>query len=127
MGSRGALEEVLDNLIGNAVKYNKEGGWVKVRLLEQNQEILVEVADNGIGIPQEHLPRIFDEFYRVDGRRNAPIKGAGLGLAIAKKLVETHGGSIGAESRFGEGTLFRISLPKSQHTQAKGTGGWKAA
>jgi signal transduction histidine kinase len=127
MGSRGALEEVLDNLIGNAVKYNKEGGWVTVRLLEQNQEILVEVADNGIGVPQEHLPRIFDEFYRVDGRRNAPIKGAGLGLAIVKKLVETHGGSIGAESRFGEGTLFRISLPKSQHTQAKGTGGWKAA
>lgn len=127
MGSRGALEEVLDNLIGNAVKYNKEGGWVKVRLLEQNQEILVEVADNGTGIPQEHLPRIFDEFYRVDGRRNAPIKGAGLGLAIVKKLVETHGGSIGAESRFGEGTLFRISLPKSQQTQAKRTGGWKAA
>jgi len=127
MGNRGALEEVLDNLIGNAVKYNKEGGWVKVRLLEQNQEILVEVADNGIGIPQEHLPRIFDEFYRVDGRRNAPIKGAGLGLAIVKKLVETHGGSIGAESRFGEGTLFRISLPKSQQTQAERTGGCKAA
>lgn len=127
MGSRGALEEVLDNLIGNAVKYNKEGGWVKVRLLEQNQQILVEVADNGIGIPQEHLPRIFDEFYRVDGRRNAPIKGAGLGLAIVKKLVETHGGSTGAESRFGEGTLFRISLPKSQQTQAERTGGWKAA
>jgi len=127
MGSRGALEEVLDNLIGNAVKYNKEGGWVKVRLLEQNQEILLEVADNGIGIAQEHLPRIFDEFYRVDGRRNAPIKGSGLGLAIVKKLVETHGGSIVAESRFGEGTLFRITLPKSQQTQAQRTGGWKAA
>jgi signal transduction histidine kinase len=127
MGSRGALEEVLDNLIGNAVKYNKEGGWVKVRVFEQNKEILVEVADNGIGIPQEHLPRIFDEFYRVDGRRNAPIKGAGLGLAIVKKLVETHGGSIVAESRFGEGSLFRISLPKPQQTQAEKTGGRKAA
>jgi two-component system phosphate regulon sensor histidine kinase PhoR len=127
MGSSGALEEVLDNLIGNAVKYNKEGGWVKVRLFEQNREILVEVSDNGIGIPQEHLPRIFDEFYRVDGRRNAPIKGAGLGLAIVKKLVETHGGSIVAESRFGEGSLFRISLPKPQQTQAERTGGWKAA
>jgi len=114
MGSRGALEEALDNLIGNAIKYNREGGWVTVRLLEQHHEILVEVSDNGKGIPQEHLPRIFDEFYRVDGRRNAPIKGAGLGLAIVKKLVETHGGKIGVESRFGEGTLFRISLPKPQ-------------
>lgn len=127
MGSRGALEEVLDNLIANAIKYNKQGGWVKVRLLEQNQEILVEVADNGMGIPHEHLPRIFDEFYRVDGRRNAPIKGAGLGLAIVKKLVETHGGGIVAESRLGEGTLFRISLPKSQKTQAERKDGWKAA
>lgn len=127
MGSRGALEEVLDNLIANAIKYNKQGGWVKVRLLEQNQEILVEVADNGIGIPHEHLPRVFDEFYRVDGRRNAPIKGAGLGLAIVKKLVETHGGGIVAESRLGEGTLFRISLPKSQKTQAERKDGWKAA
>jgi len=122
MGSRGALEEVLDNLIGNAIKYNQQGGWVKVRLLEQDQDILVEVADNGVGIPQEHLPRIFDEFYRVDGRRNAPIKGAGLGLAIVKKLVETHGGSIEAESRFGEGTLFRVRLPKSRQTQAERTG-----
>jgi signal transduction histidine kinase len=127
MGSKGALEEVLDNLVGNAVKYNKEGGWVRVRLFEQNQEILVEVADNGVGIPQEHLPRIFDEFYRVDGRRNAPIKGAGLGLAIVKKLVETHGGSIAAESRFGEGSLFKISLPKPKQTQAESTGGGKAA
>lgn len=127
MGSRGALEEVLDNLIANAIKYNKQGGWVKVRLLEQNQEILVEVADNGIGIPHEHLPRVFDEFYRVDGRRNAPIKGAGLGLAIVKKLVETHGGGIVAESRLGEGTLFRIRLPKSQKTQAERKDGWKAA
>jgi len=125
MGSRGALEEVLDNLVANAIKYNRQGGWVKVRLLERNQEILVEVADNGIGIPPEHLPRIFDEFYRVDGRRNAPIKGAGLGLAIVKKLVETHGGTIAAESRVGEGSLFRISLPKPQQTKAERTGGWK--
>jgi signal transduction histidine kinase len=98
-----------------------------VRLFEQNQEILVEVADNGMGIPQEHLPRIFDEFYRVDGRRNAPIKGAGLGLAIVKKLVETHGGSIAAESRFGEGSLFRVCLPKPRQTQAESAVGGKAA
>jgi signal transduction histidine kinase len=127
MGSRGALEEVLDNLICNAIKYNKQGGWVKVRLFEQNQEIVLEVNDNGVGIPQEHLPRIFDEFYRVDGRRNAPIKGAGLGLAIVKKLVDSHGGSIGAESRFGEGTLFRINLPRSQDTQVEKTDAWKRA
>jgi signal transduction histidine kinase len=111
-GSRIPLEEVFNNLIGNAIKYSKEGGWVKVTLSERNDEVLVEVSDNGIGIDEEHLPRIFDEFYRVDGRRNAPIKGSGLGLSIVKKMVDTHGGMIDVESQLTAGTTFKISFPK---------------
>lgn len=111
-GSKVSLEEILNNLISNGIKYNKEGGWVKVTLYERDQEVLVKVSDNGLGIKEEHLSRIFDEFYRVDGRRNAPIKGTGLGLSIVKKMVDSHGGIIGLESRFGEGTTFTCSFPK---------------
>lgn len=111
-GSRMPLEEIFNNLISNAIKYNKEGGWAKVKLFERDQEVWIEISDNGSGIPEEHLPRIFDEFYRVDGRRNAPIKGSGLGLSITKKMVDAHGGMIEVESRVGEGTTFRIGFPK---------------
>lgn len=111
-GCEAALGEVLNNLLSNAIKYNRPGGWVKIGLLEKDQEVIVEVSDNGMGIGEEHLDRIFDEFYRVDGRRNAPIKGSGLGLSIVKKLVETHNGIIDVESRLGEGTTFRIRFPK---------------
>jgi len=111
-GSKTALEEILNNLISNAIKYNNEGGWAKVTLYENDQEVCAEISDNGLGIEEEHLSRIFDEFYRVDGRRNAPIKGSGLGLSIAKKMVDAHGGTFDVESTFGEGTTFRISFPK---------------
>jgi len=111
-GSKVSLEEIFHNLISNGIKYNKAGGWAKVKLYERDEEVWVEISDNGFGINEEHLPRIFDEFYRVDGRRNAPIKGSGLGLSIVKRLVEAHGGMIDVESRFGEGTTFRIGFPK---------------
>jgi signal transduction histidine kinase len=78
----------------------------------EDEEICLEIRDNGAGIPKEHLLRIFDEFYRVDGRRNAPIKGAGLGLAIVKKLVDAHGAAIDVESTLGEGTTFKVIFPK---------------
>ena len=112
-GSKVSLEEIFNNLISNAIKYNKAGGWVKVILYGPDDEVWVEISDDGLGINQEHLSRIFDEFYRVDGRRNAPIKGSGLGLSIVKKLVDAHGGMIDVESGFGEGTTFRVSFPKS--------------
>lgn len=110
-GVKGAIEEIMNNLIGNAIKYNREGGRVRVTLEEHYEEVWLEVEDNGQGISEEHLPRIFDEFYRVDGRRNAPVRGSGLGLAIVRKMVETHGGRIQVESRPGEGTTFRIGFP----------------
>lgn len=111
-GSKVSLEEIFNNLISNGIKYNKAGGWVKVKLYEGDEEVCVEISDNGLGINEEHLSRIFDEFYRVDGRRNAPIKGSGLGLSIVKKMVDAYGGMIDVESRFGEGTTFRIGFPK---------------
>jgi two-component system sensor histidine kinase/response regulator len=111
-GSKISLEEIFNNLINNGIKYNKAGGWVKVKLYERDQEVCVEISDNGLGINEEHLSRIFDEFYRVDGRRNAPIKGSGLGLSIVKKMVDAHGGMIDVESIFGEGTTFKIRFSK---------------
>jgi two-component system sensor histidine kinase/response regulator len=110
-GSQVLLEEIFTNLVSNAIKYNREGGWVKVALDSNDQQVLVEISDNGIGIPEEHLPRVFDEFYRVNGRRTAPVKGWGLGLSIVKRMVEAHGGTIDVESRFAKGTTFRVTFP----------------
>lgn len=111
-GSRVALKEIFNNLISNAIKYNRDGGWVKVQLFEDGEEIRAEVRDNGIGIGEEHLSRIFDEFYRVDGRKNAPVKGSGLGLSIVRTLVDAHGGSIELQSKAGEGSTFTLRFPK---------------
>ncbi|RJR52877.1 MAG: response regulator [Desulfobacteraceae bacterium] len=111
-GSKVCLEEVFNNLIGNAVKYNREKGRVVVRIYEKEDDVCFEVADNGIGIEKENLPRIFDEFYRVDGRRNTPVQGSGLGLAIVKTMVDAHGGLIEVDSQFGKGTSFKVFLPK---------------
>jgi two-component system sensor histidine kinase/response regulator len=112
-GYKMALEEIFNNLISNAIKYNSAGGWVKVRLYEKDQEVLADIMDNGLGMKEEHLSRIFDEFYRVDGRKNAPVKGSGLGLSIVKKMLDTHSGTIDVESELGKGTTFKISFPKS--------------
>lgn len=119
-GSKMPLEEIFNNLISNAIKYNNAGGWVKVKLYEKDQEVWAEILDNGSGMEEEHLSRIFDEFYRVDGRRNAPIKGSGLGLSIVKKMVDTHRGLIDVKSRLGEGTTFRIRFPKSFQPKEEG-------
>jgi signal transduction histidine kinase len=116
-GSKICLEEVFNNLIGNAIKYNGKKGRVAVKIYEQGNDVCFEVNDNGIGIEKENLPRIFDEFYRVDGRRTSPIQGSGLGLAIVKTMVDAHGGAISVDSRFGKGTSFKIRLPKVIHLE----------
>jgi len=118
-GSRVCLEEIFNNLIGNAVKYNREKGRVVVRIHEQGDDICFQVADSGIGIEKENLPRIFDEFYRVDGRRNAPVQGSGLGLAIVKTMVDAHGGVVEVDSEFGKGTSFKVILPKDIHSKRR--------
>ena len=82
-------------------------------LADGSEDVLVDVRDNGIGIDEVHQNRVFDEFYRVDGRRTNPIQGSGLGLSIVKKIVEAHDGVIEMQSQLEEGTVFRIAFPKA--------------
>lgn len=111
-GNAQRLEQVFTNLIENAIKYTPAGGEVRVRLIEHAQHFEVEVRDSGIGIPREHLHRIFERFYRVDRARSRDMGGTGLGLAIVKHVVKAHGGQVEAESTEGSGTTFRVEFPR---------------
>ena len=105
------LTLVISNLVENAVKYNKEHGWVKVKLDADHQYFTVEVADSGVGIPRDCLEHIYERFYRVDKSRSREIGGTGLGLAITRSAILMHRGTIKAESIEGEGTTFTIRIP----------------
>jgi two-component system phosphate regulon sensor histidine kinase PhoR len=105
------LTLAVSNLLDNAVKYGKEGGHITLTGRMREGGCLLEVADDGPGIPAEHLPRIFERFYRVDQGRSRDLGGTGLGLSIAKHIVESHRGTIRAESRLGLGTRFLIRIP----------------
>jgi two-component system phosphate regulon sensor histidine kinase PhoR len=111
---RDRMQQVFTNLFMNAINYGREGGWCEVRAFDVGDRVLVEVADNGIGIAEEHLPRLFERFYRVGKSRARNEGGSGLGLAIVKHIVEAHGGTISVKSREGEGTTFRFTVPKSK-------------
>lgn len=102
------------NLISNAIKYNKSGGYVSVMFFEDQDNYRIWVKDNGIGIGQEEQERIFERFYRVTKSRNKEVDGTGLGLAIVKHIILSLGGDIGLESVLGQGSIFKISLPKKQ-------------
>lgn len=102
---------VISNLVENAIKYNREHGWVKVKLDADHQYFTVEVADSGVGIPKESLDHIYERFYRVDKSRSREIGGTGLGLAITRSAILMHRGTIKAESIEGEGTIFTIRIP----------------
>jgi two-component system phosphate regulon sensor histidine kinase PhoR len=108
-----ALTQVFGNLIENAVKYGGSGGRVLVGARNQNRQVEFFVRDFGPGIASEHLPRLFERFYRVDKARSRESGGTGLGLAIAKHIVLAHGGNIRAESELGEGATFLFTLPRS--------------
>jgi two-component system, OmpR family, sensor kinase len=110
-GDREQLAEVLSNLISNSVRYNRPGGRIEVDCVRENGSAVVRVADTGVGIPQHAIPLVFDRFYRVDGARARARGGAGLGLSIARQVVEVHGGAIDVESRLGEGSRFTVRLP----------------
>ena len=105
------LEQALTNLIDNAIKYNKDGGWVTLSASRADGAARIRVEDTGIGIPKEDLDRIFERFYRVDKSRSRELGGTGLGLAIARDVAERHGGRLEAESRLGQGSAFTLTLP----------------
>jgi two-component system phosphate regulon sensor histidine kinase PhoR len=106
------IEQVLTNLIDNAIKFNKEKGSIRICAQEVNGKIKFSVEDSGIGIPEKDIPRIFERFYRVDKARSRELGGTGLGLSIVKHIVELHGGSVGVESTEGFGSKFWFILPK---------------
>ena len=98
----------------NAIHYGKKGGFCKVRFFNMSENVLVEVSDDGIGVEAEHLPRLFERFYRVDKSRSRHEGGTGLGLAICKHIIESHGQSISVRSVVDKGTTFSFTLEKAK-------------
>lgn len=115
--TRDELHQVVYNLVDNAVKYSSEGGWVQVRLGNEDGQVVLFVEDNGIGIPEEDLPRIFERFYRVDKARSRAAGGTGLGLAIVRDTVRRRGGCVCAANRPGGGTVFTVRWPAAEGGQ----------
>jgi two-component system, OmpR family, phosphate regulon sensor histidine kinase PhoR len=109
---RERIQEVMTNLVVNSINYGTEGGCTSVRFTDLEDNILVEVSDSGLGIPNEDLPRIFERFYRVDKSRSRNQGGTGLGLAIVKHVIEAHNQSIRVKSKEGAGTTFSFTLRK---------------
>lgn len=106
------LRQVLDNILQNAIRYNRSGGQVTVSMREHAENLIVAIADTGVGIPADALPRVFDRFYRVDRVRSRRAGGTGLGLSIARTLTESLGGRLEVESVVGQGTTFYVVLPR---------------
>ena len=111
-GDKQKLYQVIHNLIENAIFYTPNGSKVDIRFFDLEYQILVEISDNGDGIEEIHLPRLFERFYRVDSDRNRKKGGSGLGLSIVKKILEAHGHSIKVYSEIGKGTTFSFTLSK---------------
>jgi two-component system phosphate regulon sensor histidine kinase PhoR len=107
------LEQALNNLVNNAVKYSHEGAAVEITSRHDGHRVSVTVTDNGPGISEAELPRVFERFYRVDRARSRELGGTGLGLAIVKHIARAHGGEVTATSTLGEGTAFTITIPQS--------------
>ena len=114
-GDRARLKQVVVNLLDNAIKYMPENGGVRLRVRAVNGHAVLEVEDNGPGIPPDALPHIFERFYRVDQTRSADSESAGLGLSIVKSICTAHGAEVEAESTPGKGSRFRVKLPLAKH------------
>ena len=113
VADRNKIQQVLMNLVSNSIKYGKDGGDVIIRFFDMHNNMLIEVSDNGIGIAQESLDRLFERFYRVDKNRSREIGGTGLGLAIVKHILEGHNQTINVRSTKGKGSTFSFILPKA--------------
>lgn len=107
------LKRVVNNVIGNSVKYmDKEKGFINIYIKDLDDDVKVEIEDNGKGIAQEDLPKIFERFYRTDASRNSAQGGSGIGLSIVKKIIEDHGGTLWATSKEKKGTTIHFTLKK---------------
>ena len=113
LADRETIRQVLTNLLNNSINYGQNGGLTKVGFYDMDSYILIEVADNGIGIPDKHLPHVFDRFYRVDKSRSRARGGSGLGLAIVKHIMEAHKQTITVRSTYGLGSTFGFTLQKA--------------
>lgn len=107
------IAQVLTNLVVNSIKYGKEGGKTSIKFYDMDENILVELEDNGVGIAEEHLPRLFERFYRVDKSRSRHQGGSGLGLSIVKHIMDAHKQTINVRSTEGEGSTFSFTLAKA--------------
>jgi heavy metal sensor kinase len=110
-GDRSRLKQIVVNLLDNAIKYTPAKGAIQLRVASANGHAILEVADNGPGIPPDALPHVFERFYRVDQARSTNSESAGLGLSIVKSICLAHGAEVEAESTFGKGSRFRVKLP----------------
>ena len=105
------MTQVIDNILNNAIKYSPDGGKITVSMKTTDDQMILSISDQGLGIPKQDLPKIFDRFYRVDRARSRAQGGTGLGLAIAKEIIKQHDGFIWAKSEYGKGSTFTIVLP----------------
>ena len=110
-GDRARLKQVVVNLLDNAIKYTPRGGKVEIRVRAAPGEAIVEVSDDGAGIPRDALPHLFERFYRADSARSRALGGAGLGLSIVHSMTSAHAGRVEVESAEGSGSRFRVVLP----------------
>jgi signal transduction histidine kinase len=114
LGDRDRLAQVIGNLLSNAIKYSPEGGTVVVGTVTDGDDATVWVRDTGLGIPEDHQEQIFTKFFRGDVGRERGIPGTGLGLVLAKQIVEAHGGEVGFESEEGAGSVFWFRVPAAE-------------
>jgi signal transduction histidine kinase len=110
-GDEGKLQQILHNLVGNALKYSPNGGEVRIKATRDGQGVRISIKDQGLGIPPEQLPKMFQQFSRVESPGHHGIKGTGLGLWLTKHMVEGHKGRIWVESDYGHGSNFLIWIP----------------
>ena len=113
-GDRVRLEQVLQNLLDNAMKYSPEGGLITVRVEQRNAQAVLSVSDQGIGIPEEARAKLFDRFYRASNIDRRQMQGVGIGLSIVTEIVALHGGVVEIDSAEGRGSTFTVRLPLSQ-------------